>query len=141
MIYLTRDYLNTFAFEKLIDESINDYEPILDNIEASSIELIKTYLSGIFDIDKIFDPEAPIQNELLKTILAKLVLYGIVRRNAARKVPTDYKEEYEWAIKQLENINSGKLNPGGLPPLTDENGNTVESTTLIGNLSNSNFYI
>lgn len=141
MIYVTKDYLNTFAFERFIDESIQDYEQTLTNIEVSNIALIRTYIGGIYDADKIFNKEKPVENELLKKILAKLILYDAVRRNAARKVPSDYKEEYDWAIEQLENINSGKLDLEGLPPKTDESGNPVESTTLFGNLSNPNFYI
>lgn len=141
MIYLTKEYLGTYAFERFIDESTQDNEQTLTNIEASNIALIRTYIGGIYDADKIFNKENPIENELLKKILAKAILYDAIGRNAARKVPSNYKEEYDWAIEQLENINSGKLHLEGLPPKTDESGNPVESTTLFGNLSNPNFYI
>jgi len=141
MIYITKEYLNTFAFERLIDESSQDYDAALDNIEAANIELIKTYVGAIYDTEKIFNPENPIYNELLKRILAKLMLYDVFRRNAARKVPSDYKTEYDWAVKQLQDINSNKTTLGELPPLTDANGNPVQSDTIFGNFTNPDFYI
>jgi len=141
MIYITKEYLNTFAFERLIDESTQDFDQTLDNIETSNIELIKTYIGAIYETDKIFNPEKPIYNELLKRILAKLTLYDVFRRNAARKVPSDYKDEYDWAVKQLQDINSNKTTLGELPPATDANGNPIQSDTIFGNFTNLDFYI
>lgn len=140
MIYLIKDNLITHAFERFIDESSNDFEDTLKNIELENIGIIKSYLSAHYDVDTIFDEDNPIRNPLLVRILSKMVLYDTVRRNAARKVPSDYVEEYEKAMETLEKIAFGKLEIKELPPAIDDDGKII-SNTLFGNNRNKNFYI
>lgn len=87
MIYIDKDYLISQAQERFIDESSQNDEEIIDQIELTQIAVIKTYLGTRYDVNTIFDEDSPIENEVLKEILAKLVLYKLIRRNAARKVP------------------------------------------------------
>lgn len=140
MVYLLKTDLITHAFERLIDESSADFEHTLKNVESENIGIIKSYLGSRYDVDTIFNKIAPIRNALLIRILTKLVLYDVVRRNAARKVPTDYVEEYKAAMETLEKIAFGKLDIKELPPAIDEDGQVI-SNTLFGNNRNSNFYI
>lgn len=141
MIYLSKENLISLSFERFIDESSEDNEQVLDTVELQNIELIKSYIGSRYDVDLIFSPPAPINNEILKRVLVKLVLYDITRRNAARKVPTDYIEEYDKAIELLEKIATGRITLFGVPFPTDENGNPTQSNSLWGNNTNSNFYI
>lgn len=138
MIYLTKDDLITDAFEKLIDESSNDKAGVLDAQEKRAVEYVKSMIAGRYDVNTIFT--TPIRNEVLVSIISRITLYNIIRRNAARKVPTDYVEDYNKAIEQLEKISSGRIQLDDLPPAVDENGNP-ESTSLWGNNSNKDFYI
>ncbi len=156
MIFLEKDDLITQAYERLIDESTKDRnvmsEPegeedpeviankALDQIELQNIELIKTYLGSRYDVTKIFNPVEPIRNQLLIRVLTTLVLYDVFRRNAGRKVPTDYKESYDKALETLEKIATGRLPVDGLPPKTDEGGNPI-SHSMWGNNTNKDFYI
>ncbi|QAA81400.1 DUF1320 domain-containing protein [Aequorivita sp. H23M31] len=140
MIYLQKEDLITHAFERLIDESSNDFANTLKNVEAENIGILKSYLGAVYDVDTIFDENAPIRNALLVRILTKMVLYDVVRRNAARKVPADYVEEYKNAIETLEKIAFGKLEIKGLPAAIDDQGEVI-STTLFGDNRNPNFYI
>lgn len=152
MIYLEKEDLITSAFQRLIDESTGDTPTegetiedvrtrILNEVESKNIALITSYIGTRFDVLLIFNEDEPIRNELIVTILVKLCLYDIVRRNAARKVPADFKEEYDKAMELLEKIATGKIPVSGLPGLTDGNGNPVSSNTLWGNNSNKDFYI
>lgn len=140
MNYLLKEDLITHAFERLIDESSKDFEDSLKNIESENIGIIKSYLGAHYDVDAIFDEEEPIRNPLLVRILSKMVLYDVIRRNAARKVPSDYVEEYEKAMETLEKIAFGKLTIKELPPAIDDDGKII-SNTLFGNNRNKNFYI
>lgn len=157
MIYLEKDDLITQAYERLIDESSKDKnglsEPVdpeatpevianlvLDQLELQNIELIKSYIGSRFDVSKIFNAEDPIRNQLLIRILTTLVLYDVFRRNAARKVPSDYKDNYDAALETLEKIATGRIPVDGLPPKTDEGGNPI-SNSIWGNNTNKNFYI
>ena len=140
MIYLDKNNLITHAFERLIDESSLDFQLTLDNTEAQNIELVKSYIATRYDVELIFNQTNPVRNELLVRIISKLVLYDIVRRNAARKVPSDYTEERDKAMELLEKIATGRIKLDGLPLPTDDNGKTL-SNTLWGNNTNKNFYI
>lgn len=140
MIYLNKDDLVTVAFERLIDESSADFQDTIINCELQNIELIKGYLSSRYNTDEIFNVLTPIRNTIIVRILSKLTIFDIVRRNAGRKVPTDYKEEYDKAIELLEKISTGRIKLTGVPPAVDENGN-INSNSIWGNNSNKNFYI
>lgn len=141
MIYLIKEDLIAAAFERLIDESSLDQAETIDKVELQNIALIKSYIGLRYDVEAIFDPDQPIKSELLTRVLVKLCLFDIVRRNAARKVPTDYKEEYESAIKLLEKIAIGKMPVTGLPAATDDNGDPMISDSIWGNTKNEDFYI
>lgn len=91
-------------------------------------------------MDLVFSSISPIANEVLKEILAKFVLYKLIRRNAARKVPNDYKEQYDEALKTLKEIATGVIRLDGVPPAVDNTGSVI-SNSISGNLSNPNFYI
>lgn len=140
MIYIDKDYLISQAQERFIDESSQNDDEIIDKIELTQIAIIKTYLGTRYDVNTIFDEDSPIENEVLKEILAKLVLYKLIRRNTARKVPNDYKEQFDEAMKTLKEIATGIIRLDGVPPAVDTNGSVV-SNSISGNLSNPNFYI
>ncbi len=140
MIYIDKDYLISQAQERFIDESSQNDDEIIDKIELTQIAIIKTYLGTRYDVNTIFDEDSPIENEVLKEILAKFVLYKLIRRNAARKVPNDYKEQFDEAMKTLKEIATGIIRLDGVPPAVDTNGSVV-SNSISGNLSNPNFYI
>lgn len=140
MIYLQDDDLKTDSQERFIQESTADNENSIDKIEERVVELVSTYMADRYDTDLIFNPVAPIRNAVLVDIISKITLYNVFRRNAARKVSTDIKEDYDWAIKELGKINAGTLVLGKLPvpgPAKPE----PNSDSLWGNNSNPNFYI
>ena len=140
MIYIDKPYLISFAQERFIDESSQSDEAILDQIEETQIAVIKSYLGTRYDTDTVFDETDPVHNEVLREILAKLVLYKLIRRNAARKVPTDYKEQYDEAMKTLKEVSIGIIPLSGVPAAVDSTG-AIISNSISGNLSNPNFYI
>ncbi|GIZ09994.1 phage protein Gp36 family protein [Flavobacterium sp. UMI-01] len=141
MIYLEKEDLITDAFERFIDESTKDDETVLDNAEKRAIDFVKTMIGSRYNVNLIFTEGAPIINEMLVQIISRIVLYRVIKRNAARKVPTEYKEDYDEAIKWLNDISTGKIPLDGLPTPVDDNGDPIKSNTLWGNNSNSNFYI
>lgn len=152
MKYITKEDLLDGSYEQYIRESSKDSFKIIASLEGKAIELVKTYLTKydtasifgipILDEEEEAEPEytPPIRHELLAEIIAKITLYKLIRRNAARKVPEDIKEEWEWAIKELERIRSGATILDGLPPKLDDNGN-IASNSLWGNTTNQDFYI
>ena len=137
MIYLNEEDLQLEVFEIYLQESIDD-SGITDKAELSTIALCKTFLMR-YDVDEVFDASDPIRDEFLASIMAVITCYKILTRNKARKINTDLKDRYKWALEQLEKIQTGKVLLN-LPPKLDEAG---ESTvpTLYGNNTNIDFYI
>jgi len=139
--FLTSTDLNTRVFDTYINKS-NDVNTavVLEGIEKQNIALIKSKLSGRYDTTAIFTATEENRHYLIVKILVVLVVYDFIRRNAARKVPTDYVKDWETAMKTLESIKAGKETPEGLPKPTDLSGNVV-SPIISGNNKNKDFYI
>lgn len=141
MTYLTKEDLIIVAYERFIDDSSQDQTYILDDTEKRAIAYLKTVLGTRYNVNLLFDENQPIRNQLIVDILSQIVVYNIIRRNAARKVPTDLKEDYENAMKLLKDLATGVLVLDGVPMPTDDNGNAIVSNTMFGNNKNKNFYI
>lgn len=141
MIYLTKNDLIVNAYERFIDESSGDMEHILNDTEARAIAYIKSVLGLRYNMNLLFDPVEPIRNELIIQILCRVIIYNIIRRNAARKVPTDFKEDYDDALRLLKEVATGVTVLSDVPAPTDENGNPTSTLTMFGNNTNNNFYI
>lgn len=139
MIYLTNEDLYADTIQRFIDESLRDHPDAKEKAELTAISTAKSYLSRRYNTALIFDEETPIIDPVLVEILVKITLYKILGRNAARKVPTDVKDDFEWAIKQLEKLNAGRLKIE-LPPALDDQGE-IKSTSMHGNNRNQNYYI
>lgn len=157
MIYITEEDLNTDSYQRLIENASSDINTTLSKTEARVIAIIKTYIADRYDVNSIFptrivnieddedseDEEViigGIRDEVLIDIISKKLLYRIFRRNAARKIPTDIREDYEDAIKTLEKIGRGEMILHGLPPSLDEQGQIL-SHSIWGNNTSTDHYI
>jgi hypothetical protein len=140
-IFLEDGDLESAILAQFLNERSDEPQlAILEVIEKKKISLIKTKLNKRYDLSAIFDATGDDRNFYILDLLIKLVIYDFIRRNAARKMTKDIKEDYDDAMKSLEAIKAGKEVPDGLPSITDTEGNTVARVTS-GNNKNSNFYI
>ena len=142
MNYLQNKDLKAYTQERLINESVADFEEAKDEFEDHRISEVKVMISKFYDVEAIF-AETPIRHPHLVKILTKMVGYDIKKRNAARKVPTDVEKDLEWAERELDKMHRGIIKFGDLPiKTTDPNTpGSNASKMLYGNLSNKNFYI
>lgn len=140
MKYLNPEDLIDIIQQNLLDDSIQLTPAITDSIEEKAIAFAASYISGRYKVDLIF-ADTPQRHPLLVQAIAMIVVYRIVRRNAARKVPEDYKLVYEEGVKILENIQKGvqKLDPLPEVDSTDANGNPTN--LMWGNSTNKDFFI
>ena len=95
MKYINKDDLISIIQERLMNESVAlatettlEDNTILDDIEIKAIDLVISYISGLYNYEQIF-AEMPIRNGVLVQIISSIVVYRSVKRNAARKVPDD----------------------------------------------------
>ena len=145
MKYINTDDLISIIQERLMNESVAlvevtnlDENTILNGIEEKAIDLVISYISGTYNHEQIF-ADVPIRNGVLVQIIASIVVYRSVRRNAARKVPEDYNELYKDAIKNLERIQSGAMNLINCPKLLNDDG--TSASPVYGNNTNKDFFI
>jgi hypothetical protein len=139
MIYLDTADLTTDSYQRFIDESTADDPTVIERSELVAIGITKTMLKGRYDVALIFDETVPLRDEYLVEIIVKLTMYKIIGRNAARKVPQDVKDDHTWAMKELKEINAGKITLE-LPIKTDADGNP-SLKPMFGNNTNPDFYI
>lgn len=138
--FITTADLKASMIDKFINErSQEDPYEILEAIEQRKIALVKGKLSGMYDLEAIFTATGDDRNYLIVEIITKLMLYDFIRRNAARKVPEDYVEDWKWAIKQLDMLASGDLVPEDLP--LSQNLIDQEGSSFHGNNYNTDWNI
>lgn len=143
MIYLQEKDLKAYTQERLINESIADFQGAKDELEIACISEIKVMISKHYNTEVIFSESNPIRHPHIIKILSKMVGYNIKKRNGSRKLPSDVEKDLEWAEKELEKMHRGILKFDDLPPkAADPNyPGTTASKMLYGNLKNENFYI
>ena len=143
MKYLQEKDLKSYTQERLINESIADFQEAKDELEDHRISEVKVMISKYYDVAKIFSIDEPIRHPHLIKILTKMVGYDIKKRNAVRKLPSDVDKDLEWAEKELDKMHRGIIKFDDLPPKpTDPNSpGSSASKMLYGNLKNEDFYI
>jgi len=132
--FLTEDDLKTQLFETYIDDSVQEDLLALDNIELQQIAFMKSKLRGRFDVTVIFSNADYEDKPVIKQVLTSLVNYYVVKRNAPRKIPSDFKDNYNWAIKWLDSVRDAVESPE-LPAKEVE-----RKTVQWGNNKNEEYY-
>lgn len=147
MKYINKEDLISVIQQRLLDEStaLSTVSTIEDNtivadIEDKAIDLAISYISGKYDYTKIF-ADTPIRNGVLVQIIACIVTYRCVRRNAARKVPEDYMSLYTDSIKQLEKIQSGVMVLVDCPLIAKTDATGAAISPVYGNNTNDNYFL
>jgi phage gp36-like protein len=135
MTYLTDEDLTAESFQRFITESAENDTALIDTAEKKAIAICKTFIGNRYDADAVFDEDTPVHDEFLASLIATITVYKLITRNAARKVSTDLKEDYQWALKQLEKIQNGSI----ILELPAKE--TIASDSLSGNNTNTDFYI
>lgn len=137
MKYITSEDILAAIQEPMLQSSIEKQSEILDTLEAGSIDEVSAYIGGRYDCDKIFGDE-PLRNGMIQRIITCMVAYRAIRRNAARKVPEDYVEQYQWAYDTLERIRNGEMPLTGLPEIV--NPDTGKPLTFWGSNRKDEYY-
>lgn len=136
MIFLTRPDLESQIFDDYIEDNTEGNDEILNSIEKSNIALVKSKLNKRFDVEAIFNASGNDRSDLIVKYLGYLVLYDLVRRNAARKIPSDVKDDYKTAMCWLNDVRNGDETPD--LPLID---NSTFKEVYHGNSTDLSLYI
>lgn len=85
----------------------------------AAVEEMWGYLSARFDCDTIFAAVGADRNTLLVMFGADIALYHLYSGLARQQMPTEKQERYDRAIKWLEDVRAGNIEPKGLPVKND----------------------
>ena len=141
MKYINMDDLTTVIQNRLLVESIEKDEEVLNGIEDLVISEVSAYISGRYDVKKIFGIP-PIRAGLLIRIISCITAFRAVSRNAARKTGNNpLSDMNDWADLILAKLRDGIMSlPPEIPLVTDEEGN-VESPILFGHTRNNGWFL
>lgn len=123
-MFLELDELSTHAYQEVMDEiSRNDDSIPLQAIQAA-IEEAKGYLTA-YDVDAIFSATGDNRNPVLLLYIKDIAIWHFINlANVAIEMQLRL-DRYEKAIKWLEKVQSGKVNPPNFPlpapPVGDNN--------------------
>jgi hypothetical protein len=141
MRYLQREDLTEVIQEYFLDDSKQFDDKVTDGLEEKAIAFAISYIDGRYKTDEIFGDSVK-RTPLLVMVIARLVVYWTVRRNAARKVPEDYKAIYDEAVAILTKIQTGvQTLPEGMPPITGGDGSSSSAALMYGNTTNDDNFI
>lgn len=134
--FLTPEDLETRVFEDYLDDSEQEDIEATQNIEKQAMSLVKSKLRKRYDTDIIFTDAPYDGRDLIIWAMSGIVSYRLIRRNAARKIPSDIKEDYKEVMAWLNDVRDGNENPE-LPMLPEED----QKGVLWGNSTNQNLYV
>lgn len=134
--FITKDDLETRVFEDYIDESEQEDIEATEAIEKQAIAMVKSKLRKRFDLAIIFSNAEYEGRDLIIWALSGIICYRLVKRNAARKVPSDFVKDYEEVKNWLDAVRDGNEDPG-LPELVEPE----QKQVLWGNSKNEDLYL
>lgn len=114
----TSDYKPAVHAE-ILDAVIRTDAPTLEMAEDRAIEEMKSYLSSRYDVDNIFNKTGAARNQLIVMFAVDITLYHLYAAINRMRTPVERVERYKRAIKWLEDVADGLINPVGLPLVTD----------------------
>lgn len=137
-LFITENDLKTGVYASILTDSINDYAQAAEEIEKNNIALIKSKIATRYDVAAVFAATGNDRNRNIVKVLTILVLYDLIRRNAMRKVPDDFREDWNWSMKWLDGVRDGKESPQDLPLINTEISDSLSSVPF-GNNANQDY--
>lgn len=134
--FITKDDLETRLFEDYIDESAQEDVEAVQSIEKQAIAYVKSKLRRRYDVSVIFSTDPYAGRDLIVWAISGIVAYRLIRRNAARKVPSDFVNDYNEIKGWLNDVRDENESPD-LPVVAEPETKEVQW----GNSTNEDLYI
>jgi phage gp36-like protein len=114
-MYLSDDDYKTMIQDEDLEIVQQSDESVRQKAELTAIEEVKGYLRSRYDVAQIFpdmpaDPDT--RNQVIVMIAMDITLYHLHASVPTRLVPELRVKRYDDAIKWLDKVQTGKVNPG-----------------------------
>lgn len=125
MEFITNTDLLTVITQEVLTEITGANSALIDNSEATAKGQVEDYLSSKYDTDAIFS--AGTKNKSIVRIMVDLTLYHAHANLASHNIPELRQKRYDLAIKDLQMMAKGTMNPKDLPLLSDADTGQVDA--------------
>lgn len=115
MAFIITDELKTVGVPEVVQKAINEQNDVVLDIIDETEAVMRSYLSGRFDVDAIFSAVAGARSGVVLKHFKKIVIDEIYKRktNGLNDVT---QLGYDEAMTWLEGVAKGKIAAGDLPP-------------------------
>jgi phage gp36-like protein len=103
----------------ILDALTRDDDSLLPLIEERNISLMKGYLEGRYDTEKIFTKEEGERNRVILGILLDLILYDVFSIHNPQKLSQVRKDRHDRALEWLKAVQKGNIVISGAPRRED----------------------
>lgn len=132
MSFITSADLENALYPHIIDE-IKESNTAAEPAALSAAEqTVESYLAQRYDTETIFSQTGDSRNAMIVEICLTIAVWNFIKLCNAETLYDIWRDRYEDAIRFLEKTASGELAPK-LPPLRDEQGNTVNKIQITSN--------
>ncbi|RKE82000.1 phage protein Gp36 family protein [Chryseobacterium sp. AG363] len=123
-MFITDDDYSVLVRTEIKNILLENYsETKIKAAEQMGISQVKNYLSGKYDVEKIFSKTGDERNSHIVMIVLDCSLYHLYTP-IPRKMPDIRAQRYQDAIDWLKLAAKGE-NTADLPPITDDSGNSM----------------
>lgn len=119
MSFITKAELKSASVIAVVNKAINNDDTVVDIIIDETEDVMRSYLSGRFDVDAIFNAEDTDRSGVVVKHFKKIVIHEIYKRKTG-EVNEITQADYDEAMTWLEGVSSGRIDAGNLPPAEDE---------------------
>lgn len=131
MAFIEQTELKSAAVPEVITKAINNDTEIVDEIISETEAVMRSYLSGRFNVTEIFNATAGDRNGVVLKHFKKIVIDEIYKRKAG-SLNDVTQLGYDEAMTWLEGIASGKIDGGDLPLKEVEEDTVGDGFTKLG---------
>ncbi len=119
MPFIIKEELKTVSVPAVVDKAINENDDIVLDIIDETEDVMRSYLSGRFDVDAIFSAVADARSGVVVKHFKKIVVDEIYKRksNGLNEVT---QLGYDEAMTWLTGVANGQIAAGDLPPANED---------------------
>lgn len=115
MAFISKTELKSASVPAVVDKAINSDDTIVDIIIAETEAVMRSYLSGRFNVTEIFEATGTDRSGVVVKHFKKIVIDEIYKRKAG-SLNEVTQQGFNEAMAWLEGIAKGTIDAGDLPP-------------------------
>jgi Protein of unknown function (DUF1320) len=122
MAFITKSDFPANVHDDILEALTKGNDGVIATNADRTIDEMKAYLNSRYDVTAIFNAVGNARNKFMVRVATTITLYYIYLVHNPRKMHQTMVDEFERAIKTLEQIQKGIISPEGLPPITIDDG-------------------